>query len=75
MYFNTALRVLYNKGPKYNILSMPAVSIDNTNLKAYAQPGLPLTSDLELPGPPDAWCDDACLNTYFNESGPATASK
>jgi ribose transport system substrate-binding protein len=75
VYFNTALRILANKGPKYNILSMPAVAIDNTNLKAYAQPGLPLTSDLELPGPKEAWCDDKCLDTYFNEPGPAEVTK
>jgi hypothetical protein len=72
VYFNAALRILANKGPKYNILSMPAVAIDNTNLKAYAQPGLPLTSDLELPGPKEAWCDDKCLDEYFNEPGPAS---
>jgi ABC-type sugar transport system substrate-binding protein/predicted small secreted protein len=71
VYFNAALRILANKGPKYNVLSMPAVAIDNTNLKAYAQPGLPLTSDLELPGPKTAWCDDKCLDEYFNEPGPA----
>jgi ribose transport system substrate-binding protein len=70
VYFQTALRILANKGPKYNILSMPAVAIDNTNLEAYAQPGLPLTSDLELPGPKTAWCDNECLDTYFNHPGP-----
>jgi ribose transport system substrate-binding protein len=73
VYFNTALRILANKGPKYNVLSMPAVTLDNTNLKAYAQAGLPLTSDLELPGPKTAWCDNKCLDKYFNESGPASA--
>jgi ribose transport system substrate-binding protein len=73
VYFNTALRILANKGPKYNVLSMPAVTLDNTNLKAYAQPGLPLTSDLELPGPKTAWCDNKCLDKYFNEPGPASA--
>ncbi|HEY6889757.1 MAG TPA: substrate-binding domain-containing protein [Solirubrobacter sp.] len=75
VYFNAALRILANKGPKYNLLSMPAVAIDNTNLKAYAQAGLPLTSDLELPGPKEAWCDDTCLDEYFNEPGPATVGK
>jgi ribose transport system substrate-binding protein len=75
VYFNAALRILANKGPKYNLLSMPAVAIDNTNLKAYAQPDLPLTSDLELPGPKEAWCDDKCLDEYFNEPGPATVEK
>jgi ribose transport system substrate-binding protein len=72
-YFHTALRILSNKGPKYNVLSMPAVTLDNTNLKAYAQPGLPLTSDLELPGPKTAWCDNTCLDKYFNEPGPPSA--
>jgi ribose transport system substrate-binding protein len=75
VYFNAALRILANKKPKYNLLSMPAVAIDNTNLKAYAQPGLPLTSDLELPGPKEAWCDDKCLDEYFHEPGPATLDK
>jgi ABC-type sugar transport system substrate-binding protein len=71
-YFNVALRILANKGPKYNVLSMPAVTLDNTNLKAYAKPGLPLTSTDELPGPKTAWCDDKCLNKYFVHPGPAT---
>ena len=68
-YFNVALRILANKGPKYNVLSMPAVTLDNTNLKAYAKPGLPLTSNEELPGPKTAWCDDTCLNKYFVKPG------
>jgi ribose transport system substrate-binding protein len=72
-YFHTALRILSNKGPKYNVLSMPAVTLDNTNLKAYAQAGLPLTSDLELPGPKTAWCDNTCLDKYFNEPGAPSA--
>jgi ribose transport system substrate-binding protein len=71
-YFNVALRILANHGPKYNVLSMPAVALDNTNLKAYAKPGLPLTSNEELPGPKTAWCDDTCLNKYFIKPGPAT---
>lgn len=71
VYFNVALRILANKGPKYNVLSMPAVTIDNTNLKVYAKPGLPLTSDEELPGPKTAWCDNACLDKYFKVPGPA----
>ena len=29
--------------------------------------------DLELPGPKTAWCDDKCLDEYFNEPGPAEA--
>jgi ribose transport system substrate-binding protein len=72
VYFNVALRILANKGPKYNVLSMPAVTIDNTNLKAYAKAGLPLTSDAELPGPKTAWCDNTCLDKYFVHPGAAT---
>jgi ribose transport system substrate-binding protein len=72
VYFNVALRILANKGPKYNVLSMPAVTLDNTNLKAYAKPGLPLTSDLELPGPKTAWCDNKCLDKYFKVAGAAS---
>jgi ribose transport system substrate-binding protein len=72
-YFNSALRILANKKPKYQTMSIPGVAIDQTNLKAYAQPGLPLTSDLELPGPKTAWCDNTCLDQYFEEPGPATA--
>jgi len=73
-YFHTALRVLADKGPKYNLLQMRAVTIDNTNLEAYAQPGLPLTSDLELPGPKEAYCDQDCLDQYFEQPGPPEAA-
>ena len=72
IYMNTALRVLANKGPKYNILSMPAVAIDTTNLKFYARPNVPITSNDELPGPKTAWCDNKCLDKYFLKAGPAT---
>jgi ribose transport system substrate-binding protein len=72
VYMNVALRILANKGPKYNVLSMPGVAIDNSNLKVYAKPNIPLTSNDELPGPKTAWCDDACLNKYFKVAGPAT---
>jgi hypothetical protein len=65
------LRVLDNKGPKVNILSMP---ITNANLATFAKAGLPLSSQEEVGGPETAWCDDTCLNKYFNVSGPASAS-
>jgi ABC-type sugar transport system substrate-binding protein len=71
-YMNVALRVLDNKGPKYNVLEMPAVTIDNKNLASFAQTGLPLTSNAEIGGPATAWCDNTCLNPYFNTPGPAT---
>jgi len=72
VFMNVALRTLAGKGPKYNVLSIPAVTIDNTNLESYATPGLPLTSDAELPGPKTAWCNNVCLDKYFVRSGTAT---
>ncbi len=73
-YFNVTLRVLDNKGPKVNILSMPITPITNANLATFAKAGLPLSSQEEVGGPETAWCDNTCLDKYFNVSGPATAS-
>src|SRR5215510_275292 len=73
-YFNVALRTLANKGPKLNVLEMPITPITNTNLAQFAKPGLPLSSQEEVGGPETAWCDNACLDKYFNEPGAATAS-
>ena len=73
-YFNVTLRVLDNKGPKVNILSMPITPITNANLATFAKPGLPLTSQEEVGGPKTAWCDNTCLDKYFIVSGPASAS-
>ena len=73
-YFNVALRVLANKGPKLNVLEMPITPITNANLAQFAKPGLPLSSQEEVGGPQTAWCDNACLDKYFNTAGAATAS-
>jgi ribose transport system substrate-binding protein len=73
-YFNVTLRVLDNKRPKVNILSMPITPITNANLATFAKPGLPLTSQEEVGGPETAWCDNTCLDKYFIVSGPASAS-
>jgi hypothetical protein len=73
-YFDVTLRVLDNKGPKYNVLSMPTTAITNANLAEFAKPGLPLSSTEEVGGPVTAWCDDACLDKYFTVTGPATTS-
>jgi ribose transport system substrate-binding protein len=74
VYFNVALRILDNKGPKYNVLEMPSPAITNANLASFAKPGLPLSSTAEVGGPTTAWCNDTCLNAYFNVAGPATSS-
>ena len=68
------LRVLDNKGPKANVLEMPITPITNDNLATFAKPGLPLSSTEEVGGPETAWCGDTCLDSYFNVTGPATAS-
>jgi ribose transport system substrate-binding protein len=73
-YFNVTLRVLDNKGPKVNILSMPITPITNANLATFAKPGLPISSQEEVGGPETAWCDNTCLDKYFTVSGPASAS-
>jgi ribose transport system substrate-binding protein len=73
-YFNVTLRVLANKGPKVNVLSMPITPITNDNLAQFAKPGLPLSSQELVGGPDTAWCDDTCLDKYFNVPGPATVS-
>jgi len=73
-YFNVTLRVLANKGPKLNVLEMPITPITNANLATFAQPGLPLSSTAEVGGPETAWCDNTCLDNYFNIPGAAAKS-
>ena len=73
-YMDVTLRVLDNKGPKYNVLEMPTPAITNANLAQFAKPGLPLSSTEEVGGPQTAWCDDTCLDKYFTVTGAATAS-
>jgi ABC-type sugar transport system substrate-binding protein len=73
-YMDVTLRVLDNKGPKYNVLEMPTAAITNSNLAEFAKPGLPLSSTQEVGGPETAWCDDACLDKYFTVTGAASTS-
>jgi ABC-type sugar transport system substrate-binding protein len=73
-YFNVTLRVLANKGPKLNVLEMPTPPITNENLASFAQSGLPLSSQAEVGGPETAWCDNTCLDKYFNVTGPPAKS-
>jgi len=51
---------------------MPSPAITTANLAQFAQPGLSLTSEAEVGGPLTAWCDNTCLNTYFNVPGAVT---
>ena len=68
-FFNAALRILDGKGPKYNVLEMPAPLITNANISQYATPGQSLSWPGEQKGPITAWCSNSCLNTYFNVPG------
>jgi ribose transport system substrate-binding protein len=73
VYWDVTMRILDNKGPKYNVLEMPSPAITVSNLAKFAKPGVALTSDAEVGGPTTAWCDNTCLNKYFNVAGPVTA--
>jgi ribose transport system substrate-binding protein len=73
VYWNVTMRILDNKGPKYNVLEMPSPAITVSNLAKFAQPGLALTSNNEVGGPVTAWCDNTCLDKYFNVSGAVTS--
>jgi ribose transport system substrate-binding protein len=73
VYWDVAMRILDNKGPKYNVLEMPSPAITVSNLADFAQANLPLTSNAEVGGPTTAWCDNTCLDKYFNTPGAVTA--
>jgi ribose transport system substrate-binding protein len=73
VYWNVTMRILDNKGPKYNVLEMPSPAITVANLASFAKANIPLTSNAEVGGPTTAWCDNTCLNKYFNVSGAVTA--
>jgi ribose transport system substrate-binding protein len=73
VYWDVTMRILDNKGPKYNVLEMPSPAITVSNLAEFAQPGVALTSDQEVGGPTTAWCDNTCLDKYFNTPGAVTA--
>jgi ribose transport system substrate-binding protein len=72
VYWDVTMRILDNKGPKYNVLEMPSPAITVSNLSQFAQPGLALTSNAEVGGPITAWCDNTCLDKYFNVPGAVT---
>jgi ribose transport system substrate-binding protein len=73
VYWDVTMRILDNKGPKYNVLEMPSPAITVSNLAEFAQPGISLTSNNEVGGPTTAWCDNTCLDKYFNTPGAVTA--
>jgi ribose transport system substrate-binding protein len=71
-YFNAALRLLDGKGPKFNVLMIPAPTITNDNLATYAPVGKPLTYPGPILGDGPSWCDQSCLDEYFEEPGEAS---
>jgi ribose transport system substrate-binding protein len=71
-YFNAALRLLDGKGPKFNVLMIPAPTITNDNLAEFAPPDKPITYPGPILGDGPSWCDDSCLDEYFKEPGAAS---
>lgn len=71
-YFNAALRLLDGRGPKFNVLMIPAPTITNDNLAQFAPPGKPITYPGPILGAGPSWCDDSCLDEYFEEPGAAS---
>jgi ribose transport system substrate-binding protein len=72
-YFKVAMRILGGKGPKFNLLHVPAPTITDENLAEFAPEGEPLTSPVGPVGDRTEWCDDECLDLYFKEPGNPSA--
>ena len=70
-YFNAAMRILAGNGPKFNVLMIPAPTIDNDNLSKFAPPGKPLTYPGPILGDGSSWCATSCLDDYFKQPGDA----
>lgn len=73
-YFTAALRVLGGKGPKYNVLAIPAPTVTNENLAEVAPKGKPLTYTGPPLGDAKSWCSGECLDPYFEEPGEPEAT-
>jgi ABC-type sugar transport system substrate-binding protein len=73
-YFDAALRILAGKGPRFNVLMIPAPTITNDNLSQYAPAGKPLTYPGPILGDGPSWCGASCLDPYFKEKGDASGS-
>jgi len=71
-YFNAALRLLDGKGPKFNVMMIPAPTITNDNLAEFAPPDKPITYPGPILGDGPSWCADECLDQYFKEPGAAS---
>jgi ribose transport system substrate-binding protein len=71
-YFNAAMRLLDGRGPKFNVLMIPAPTITNDNLAQFAPPGKAITYPGPILGAGPSWCNDACLDPYFREPGAAS---
>ena len=72
-YFNVALRVLANKGPKYNVLSMPAVTLDNDEPEGVRQAGPAPHLQRGAPRPEDGMVRRHLPEQVLQPPGAATA--
>ena len=68
-FMNIALRILAGQQPKFNVLEIPAPTINNENIASFAPPGKELTWPGEPIGSKTAWCDTTCMNRYFAKPG------
>lgn len=73
-FFNIALKILSGDEPKYNIIEVPAVTFDNSDLATYATAGKSLDWAGEPAGSKTAWCDQACMSQYFVKAGGASVN-
>jgi ribose transport system substrate-binding protein len=71
-FFHVAMRILDGKGPKVNVMAIPAPSATNENLAEVAPKGKPITYDGGPLGSKESWCSGKCLDQYFEEPGEAT---
>lgn len=71
-FFHVAMRILDGKGPKVNVMAVPAPSATNENLAEMAPKGKPITYDGGPLGSKESWCSGKCLDQYFEEPGEAT---
>jgi ribose transport system substrate-binding protein len=67
--FRLLTRILAGKGLKVRDIHIPVPIVTNKNVHVYATPGKPLSWPGEPRGPIDGWCNNKCLDGYFNKPG------
>jgi len=62
-------RILDGRGPKANTIIVPPITIDEDNLKDYADSGVPLDSPASAKGDPGTWAPDEYMDGWFEKPG------